>query len=59
MMRVRCRFDKRIKVKMKEYHKIQTLFKRDMQNNGKRLLEGEWTLPEFEFLAGNQWVFTD
>ena len=44
---------------MKEYHKIQTLFKRDMQNNGKRLLEGEWTLPEFEFLAGNQWVFTE
>ena len=44
---------------MKEYHKIQTLFKRDMENNGKRLLEGQWTLPEFEFLADNKWVFTE
>lgn len=44
---------------MKEYHKIQTLFKRDMQKNGKTLLEGQWTLPEFEYLAGNQWVFTE
>jgi hypothetical protein len=44
---------------MKEYHKIQTLFKRDMQNNGKTLLEGQWTLPEFEYLANNSWVFTE
>ena len=44
---------------MNEYHKIQTVFKRDMQKNGKTLLEGQWTLPEFEFLAGNTWVFTD
>lgn len=44
---------------MNEYHKIQTLFKRDMKNNGKSLLEGKWTLPEFEFLAGNTWVFTE
>lgn len=26
---------------MKEYHKIQTLFKRDMKNAGKTLLEGQ------------------
>lgn len=44
---------------MNEYHKIQTVFKRDMQKNGKTLLEGQWTLPEFEYLAGNQWVFTE
>src|SRR5574340_488255 len=44
---------------MNEYHKIQTLFKRDMENNGKLLLEGQWTLPEFEFLAGNTCVFTE
>lgn len=44
---------------MNEYHKIQTMFKRDMQNNGKTLLEGQWTLPEFEYLAHNQWVFTE
>ena len=44
---------------MNEYHKIQTLFKRDMERNGKTLLEGQWTLPEFEYLAGNAWVFTE
>lgn len=44
---------------MNEYHKIQTVFKRDMTNKGKTLLEGQWTLPEFEYLAGNQWVFTE
>ena len=43
---------------MSEYHKIQTLFKRDMSNR-KTLIEGEWTLPEFEYLAGNVWVFTE
>jgi len=42
-----------------EYHKIQTLFKRDMEHNGKTLLEGQWTLPEFEYLACNTWVFTE
>ena len=44
---------------MKEYHKIQTVFKRDMENKGKTLLIGQWTLPEFEYLAGNQWVYTE
>ena len=44
---------------MNEYHKIQTLFKRDMENKGKTLMEGEWTLPEFEYLAGNVWSFTE
>lgn len=44
---------------MNEYHKIQTLFKRDMSTKHKTLLEGEWTLPEFEYLANNQWTFTE
>lgn len=44
---------------MNEYHKIQTIYKRDMERNGKTLLEGQWTLPEFEYLAGNIWVFTE
>jgi len=44
---------------MKEYHKIQTVFKRDMENKGKSLLVGQWTMPEFEYLAGNQWVYTE
>jgi hypothetical protein len=44
---------------MKEYHKIQTIFKRDMTNKAKSLFEGRWTMPEFEYLANNTWVFTE
>ena len=43
---------------MSEYHKIQSVFMREP--HGKRLLiEGEWTLPEFAYLADNEWVFTE
>jgi len=41
---------------MIEYPKIQTLFKRD--NTGK-IIEEEFTLPEFEYLKNNIWVFTE
>jgi ATP-dependent RNA circularization protein (DNA/RNA ligase family) len=44
---------------MKEYHKIQTMFKRDMESKSKKLLEGQWTLQEFEYLANNAWTFTE
>lgn len=44
---------------MSEYHKIQTIFKRDMASKRKTLIEGDWTLPEFEYLAGNAWTFTE
>ncbi len=44
---------------MTEYHKIQSIFKRDMNSKRKTLIEGEWTLPEFEYLAGNAWTFTE
>lgn len=44
---------------MSEYHKIQTIFKRDMTSRRKTLLEGDWTTPEFEYLANNPWVFTE
>jgi hypothetical protein len=44
---------------VKEYHKIQTVFKRDMESKGKTLLVGQWTIPEFEYLAENQWTFTE
>ena len=44
---------------MTEYHKIQTLFKRDMSSQKKTLIEGDWTLPEFEYLARNEWQFTE
>lgn len=43
---------------MQEYTKIQTLFKRDMANNGK-IIPSEWSLPEFEYLKDNEWVFTE
>lgn len=44
---------------MSEYHKIQSIFKRDMDSKRKTLMDGAWTLPEFEFLANNTWVFTE
>lgn len=44
---------------MKEYHKIQTVFKRDPATQHKTLLIGEWSLPEFGYLANNEWVFTE
>lgn len=43
---------------MSEYHKIQSIFKRDMAN-GKKLIVGDWSLPEFEYLAENTWTFTE
>ena len=42
---------------MKEYHKIQTVFKRDEKT--KHIIEGDYTLPEVEFLKDVTWVFTE
>ncbi len=42
---------------MNQYHKIQTCFKRDEKT--KKIIIGDWTLPEFEYLKNNQWVFTE
>ncbi|MFK5923208.1 MAG: RNA ligase family protein [Verrucomicrobiota bacterium] len=44
---------------MKDYHKIQTVFKRDPETKFKTLLEGNFTLPAFEFLQNNEWSFTE
>lgn len=44
---------------MNQYHKIQTVFKRNPETKFKTLLEGEYSLPEFEYLADNTWVFTE
>lgn len=44
---------------MSEYHKIQTIFKRDMTSKRKPLIVGDWTTPEFEFLRNNTWQFTE
>lgn len=44
---------------MKPYHKIQTVFKRDPENRYKTLLKNQYSLPEFEYLADNQWIWTE
>ena len=44
---------------METYHKIQTVWLRDPDNRYKTLLEGQWATPEFEYLANNEWTFTE
>lgn len=44
---------------MSEFCKVQTVFKRDPENKYKTLLHGQFSLPEFEYLADNEWVFTE
>ena len=43
---------------MNQYHKINTIFKRDMTNNGKMII-GNFALPEIEYLKNNKWIFTE
>lgn len=42
----------------REYHKIDTIFKRDMEGN-KKLIEGEFRNECVEFLKDNKWIFTE
>lgn len=44
---------------MQPYHKIDSVFKRDPANNNKTFLMGQYARPEFEYLANNQWEFTE
>lgn len=44
---------------MNEYHKIDTVFKRDPETNHKTLLIGDYSQDAFAYLAGNEWVFTE
>ena len=44
---------------MSEYHKIQSIFKRDMSAPRSPLIEGDYSTPELEFLANNTWTFTE
>jgi len=44
---------------MNQYHKVQSVFKRDPENNFKTLLEGEYSKPEFKYLYKNVWWFTE
>lgn len=41
---------------MKLYHKIQTVYKRDERG---KIIEGDYSLPEFEILKDIPWVFTE
>lgn len=43
---------------MNTYHKINTIFKREQQNGGK-LIFGEYSSPEFEYLKDNIWIGTE
>lgn len=42
-----------------KYPKIKTVFLRDPENKYKTLLEGQYALPEFEYLKDNIWAFTE
>ena len=42
---------------MQEYPKIQSIFKRDERTH--KFLVDQWSLPEFEYLKDNLWVFTE
>lgn len=45
---------------METYHKIQTLFKRHLDGKKKgKMIRGQWTTPELEYLADNEWEFTE
>lgn len=44
---------------MTEYHKIDSVFKRDPENRHKSFLIGEYSNPAFEYLANNQWRGTE
>ena len=43
---------------MNKYHKILTVYKRDPETKFKYLLD-EYATPEFEYLAGNKWIWTE
>lgn len=43
---------------MSEYHKINTMFKRNMEGN-KKIIEGDWADPAVEYLKNNKWTFTE
>ena len=42
---------------MEKYHKIETLLVRDKTTF--KVIEGEWRLPEFDYLKDLKWMFTE
>jgi hypothetical protein len=45
-------------MEMEQYHKIYAPFKRTPQKPN-RMVMWDWSLPEFEYLADNPWIFTE
>lgn len=41
---------------MKQYNKIQSIFKRDERG---KFIDGEWSLPELGYLQNNEWEMTE
>lgn len=44
---------------MKEYHKVQSLFKRNMSLPKNPMMFGDYTCPEFEYLENNLWLWDE
>ena len=44
---------------MNPYHKIQTIYKRDPATKYKTVIEGDFAMPEFAYLARNEWEMTE
>ena len=42
----------------KEYNKIPNIFKREEFGNNK-LIEGQYSIPELEYLSNSQWIWTE
>ena len=42
---------------MKEYPKINSIFKRDEETH--KFIMGQWSQPEFEYLQNNEWIYTE
>lgn len=42
---------------MNEYHKINNIYRRDTVTN--KIVQGEYFMPEFAFLADKQWIATE
>jgi len=41
---------------MKQYHKINTVYKRDEKG---KIIIGDYSMPEFEYLLDCEWIFTE
>jgi ATP-dependent RNA circularization protein (DNA/RNA ligase family) len=45
---------------METYHKINAPYYRHMDGPNKgKLIKGKWAVPEFEYLANNEWEYTE